>query len=199
MFARTPIAALALLILTACGGPPLKPGELALPPKRLEQRGFSFLPPNEPGWLVAQRTPQLLSLAKPGVMEGDTSTVQAAYLPLPQFGSAQELTRYVKNTREKEAPSPRFHVMLHEISAQSVGGAQCALSHLLVQDREPSSASRTVAAVLIETLALVCPHPKNPALGIALTYTHRSYPEDQDGAFVDRGIAVLSTLQFSSL
>ncbi|HZP94093.1 MAG TPA: hypothetical protein VFB20_14605 [Burkholderiales bacterium] len=199
MNARTPIAVVALLILAGCGGPSLKPGELELPPKRLEQRGFSFLPPNEPGWLIAQRSPQLLALAKPGAMEGDTSTVQAAYLPLPQFDSAQELTRYVKNAREKEAPSPRFHVMLHEISAQSVGGAQCALSHMLVQDREPNSASRTVTAVLIETLALVCPHPKNPSLGIALTYTHRSYPEDQDSGFVERGIAVLGTLRFSDL
>ncbi len=57
-------AAALLFVLTGCD--PNRPrDELA---KRIEQDGYSFLPPVEPGWLIASRSAEKITLLKAGDM-----------------------------------------------------------------------------------------------------------------------------------
>ena len=51
-------------IVGGCSAMPSKSGKLPTPPQRLQLGGVSFLPPNETGWFVAQRSPQVLTLIK---------------------------------------------------------------------------------------------------------------------------------------
>ena len=184
-------------IVGGCSAMLSKSGELTTPPQRLQLGGASFLPPNETGWFVAQRSPQVLTLIKPGRLEGDTYLIEASLLTVKRLGSTAELTRFFKAAREKDASPPRFRLKSHALSEQNIGGAQCVMSYMLAEDREPNVAQNIYTAMLLETSAVICPQPGDAGTSIVLNYSHRSYPEDQDRALQARARSVLDTLQFA--
>lgn len=185
------------LLIGACSPMKARDGALPNPPARLEHAGLSFLPPAEDDWWIAGRTPDSLVLAKVGKLEGDTSTIEASAIALQPFASTLERGRFVKALREQGLASPRFRIRTHEASERSVEGAACMVSYLLIEDRQPETGTGTLGALLIESLSLICPHPARARVGAMLTYTHRSYPEDQDRAFKVRAGAVLDSFRFA--
>ncbi len=190
---------LVAVLVAACAKPKLKEGELPDPPQRLYQRGLSFLPPAEKDWWIAQKRDDSLVIARLGKVEGDTHAIEASLIRLPAFGSSFERHQFVKASREKAVPAPRFRIRAHELSDQLVDTTTCTVSYLLLEDRQPDTGTNTIGAVLVESVSLVCAHPRNSSAGTMLTYTHRSYPEDQDRAFRARAGAVLGTFQFDEL
>jgi hypothetical protein len=194
-------ALLASLVLCvgACAAPKPKDGELPFPPQRLQQPGLSFLPPGEKDWWIAQKGADKLVIARLGAHDGDTHAIEASLIPWRVPGSSLERNRSIRAIREQAVPAPRFRIRSHDLSDQLVGATQCAISYLLAEDREPNTGTNTVGSVIVESMSLMCPHPANPAVGTMLTYTHRSYPEDQDFSFKARAGAVLNTFQFGDL
>jgi hypothetical protein len=189
----------ATLLVLACASPKSKDGELPNPPQRLQQRGCSFLPPAEDRWFVVQRTPEALVIARVGRLDNDTHAIEATLLPMQAFASSLERNRFAKALRQQAVPAPRYRIRSHELFDQAVGQTNCTVSYLLVEDRHPDTGTSTVGSILVESMSLICPHPYNRSVGTMLTYTHRSYPEDQDRAFKARASAVLSTFQFAEL
>lgn len=184
------------ILVGACASISSAPGELPTPPKRLQSGNISFLPPNEPGWFVAQRSPERLTLLKRGKLEGDAYLIEATFVALRPFASPAELTRIVRAQREKDAAAPRFRIKAHELSEQSIGGAQCILSYLLAEDRQANAGENIVTAMLVESVAVVCPRPHDRTNAIVLEFSHRSFPEDQDRALRARARPVVESLQF---
>ena len=64
-------AAIAVL-LTGCN-PNKMGGELS---ERIEMDGYSFLPPVDPGWLIASRSTQKITLLKSGNMDGQSYLIE---------------------------------------------------------------------------------------------------------------------------
>lgn len=190
---------LTTLLLLACAGPKPKDGQLPDPPQRLAQRGLSFLPPAEKDWWIAQKGTDTLVIARTGKLDGDARAVEASLIPAPTFASSLERNRYVRSLREQALPAPRFRIKAHDLSDRTVDTTSCSLSYLLAEDRQPDTGTNTVGSVVIESMSLICPHPRNPAVAAMLTYTHRCYPEDQDPVFKARAAAVLDTMQFEDL
>jgi hypothetical protein len=83
------------------------------------------------------------------------------------------------------------------MSNLQISSAECAMSHVIAEDRDPGTGSNVVTAVLIEAVGTICVHPSRPDLGIAMIYTHRSFPEDRDRGFEALASTVLRTQQFS--
>jgi hypothetical protein len=189
----------AAVLLFGCASSRPKNGELPNPPQRLQQRGWSFLPPAEDRWFMVQKAPEALVIARVGRLANDTQAIEATLLPMQAFASSLERNRFVKSLREQVVPAPRYRIRAHELSDQAVAQATCTVSYLLVEDRQPDTGTSTVGAVLIESMSLICPHPNDRSVGTMLTYTHRSYPEDQDRAFKARAGAVLNSFQFEPL
>jgi hypothetical protein len=191
--------ALTVLLAAACTTPKLKDGQLPDPPQRLKQRGLSFLPPAESDWWIAQKGADTLVIARIGRLEGDSHAIEASLVPLPAFASTLERNRHIRSLREHPLPPPRFRVKTHDLTDRTVDTTSCSLSYLLVEDRQPETGTNTLGSVVMESMSLICPHPRGPGLATMLTYTHRSYPEDQDPGFKARAAAVLDSLQFEDL
>lgn len=182
-----------LAMLSACD--PNRPNrELS---NRLEQDGYSFLPPVEPGWLIANRATNSVALVKSGQVEGQSFVVEATPLALDSVDDVSALVEFAKRTQQQDLPRPRFRFQMHDVSEIQIAGANCALSHILAEDRNPETGSNVATAMLIETVGTICAHPSRPGTGVALMYTHRSFPEDRDRGFEANAMRVLQTQLFN--
>ncbi len=167
--------------------------------ERLEQNGYSFMPPPEPEWFIADRTPDRIALARLGWVEGQTFLAEGSLLQLDEMRDPARLARYVKDMHERDLPRPRFRVQQHDVTDVRVAGAQCALSHIVAEDRDPETGSNVVTAMLVETVGTVCIHPMDDRIGVSLSYSHRSFPEDRDRGFEAYATPLLQTQQFTPL
>jgi len=165
--------------------------------ERLEQDGYSFMPPDESGWFIGQRSAGQITLLKAGRVEGQSFLIEAGQLPLDKLSGTDELPSFTEETQIKTFPRPRFRIREHDISDLQISGANCAMSHVVAEDRDPGTGSNVVTAVLVDAVGTICIHPSRPNLGIAMNITHRSFPEDRDRGFEARGLTILRTQQFS--
>lgn len=186
-------AAAIVVLLTACD-PNRMGGELS---KRVEMDGYSFLPPVDPGWLIASRSTEKITLLKAGNMEGQSYLIQGAHVALDTLAESNGLLDFTEMIHRNEFPQPRFRIREHDMSNLQISGAECAMSHVIAEDRDPGTGSNVVTAVLMDAVGTICVHPSRPDLGIAMIYTHRSFPEDRDRGFEALASSVLRTQQFS--
>ena len=188
------VTLIALSALTGCALPGSGDPDLS---KRIEQNGYSFMPPDQTGWFIADRSPNRVALAKAGRVEGQSYLIEGTHLELDKVSTTTQLVKFTDDLLSRNLPPPRFRIRQHDISDTRIADAQCALSHIVVEDREPEVASNVVTAMLVESAVTICMHPTTPGLGISLNFTHRSFPEDRDKAFEAYAESVLRTQQFS--
>lgn len=199
---RLPSCALAAIALCAvlaagCAGSKSKPKsiELPVPAVRLNFDSYSFLPPQEKEWFVAERGDDHVVLAKVGKYFGETLTIQSTRVPLPPAPATLLLVNHVRGNEVKSLPPPRFRIRAHEVVPATVNGANCVMSQLEAEDREPAATTGPIVALLMETFTLTCRDDARAGSGVQLSYTHRSYPEDRDPGLRPRAEAVLGSLQ----
>ncbi|UCD67485.1 MAG: hypothetical protein JSW48_11665 [Betaproteobacteria bacterium] len=185
-----------LTVLPGCSIPGMPDSELA---ERLEQNGYSFMPPAETGWFIADRSANRVAVAKVGKVEGQTYLIEGAHLALDGLAERSRLTDFVEKRDKRNLPPPRFRLRDYDVSELDIAGAQCALSRIVAEDREPETGTNVLTSMLVETIGTVCIHPSNSDLAITLTLSHRSFPEDQDRAFKAYAQNLLQTQQFSAL
>lgn len=188
------VLVVSIVTLSACDPNRLNP-ELS---KRLELDGYSFVPPVEPRWLIANRSPNRVALIKAGKVEGQSYVVEGTHVELDHVDSRSRLIEFAKRSQQDDLPRPRFRFQSHEVSEMQIDGANCALSRMLVEDRNPETGSNVATAMLVETVGTICKHPSRTKIGVALMYTHRSFPEDRDRGFEARAMRVLQTQLFSA-
>jgi hypothetical protein len=196
LFSFSALLAVALFgALPGCSVPGSNP-ELS---ERLEQNGYSFMPPTETGWFIADRSANRVAIAKLGKVEGQTYLIEGAPMALDGLGEPSRLPDFVEERDKRNLPPPRFRLREYDVSQIRIAGAQCALSKIVAEDREPETGTNVVTAMLVETVGTVCIHPTDASLAITMTVSHRSFPEDQDRAFKAFGQSLLETQQFSPL
>jgi hypothetical protein len=189
--------ALAALLATGCAGTKKNSAELPLPPQRLELDGYSFMPPAEPGWFIAERGADFIVLAKQGKYIGQTLTVQGARVALPATPATLLLVSHVRSTESRGLAPPRFRILAHEVLPTTVAGAACVISQVEVEDREPGPAVGPIVALLVETVSLTCRDASRPDRGVQLSYTQRSFPEDRDPGLKPRAQAIMDSLRLA--
>ncbi|HUF19698.1 MAG TPA: hypothetical protein VMP00_02990 [Burkholderiales bacterium] len=188
-----------VLVLFACAGAERKSGELPFPAKRLSQKGFSFVPPNEPYWVIVGRNDSQLLLARQRTLTDETVSVMAVFVDLPETASTGDLVRHVRTSDQQAVNAPRYRVREHQVDERGVSSAFCVRSYMLVEDHEGERMARTIGAVMLETLTLICPHPADRRLGVSLSYSHRFHPEDRDRQLIPKGNAMFESLEFRDL
>lgn len=190
---------LVMAMLSACASSERKSGELPYPAKRLAQKGYAFMPPNEPYWFIAGRDESQLLLVRQRTLTDETVSIVAGYVDLPETSATDSLVRHVRISDQQAVQSSRYRVQEHEVKAHAVDNVVCARSYMLVEDHEGERAARTIGAILLETLTLICPHPSDNRLGVSLTYSHRFYPEDRDRQLAAKSMAMFESLEFFDL
>lgn len=190
---RLPVWILCAL-LGACSSLPTEP-------PRIMMQGFSIAKPKvkESPWIVAKQSPGLTVIGKPGRFSGESFTMQATIIKLPAVESIDELIRHVELTQRKELDPKRYRVSKLEVKEQKIHAQSCALSRVEAAERTTTDGTGSPVNMMLETLALICPHPKDPSLGISMAYSHRHFPEDVDPQFSDDAAALMQTLSFEPL
>ncbi len=189
-------SAIALCVLASLAGCAASGSKSALS-QRLEQNGYSFMPPDQDGWFIASRSSNRVTLAKPGRFKGESYLIEGSHLDLESMAGAGGLADFASDLHTSMLPAPRFRIREDEMSDIDIAGARCVLTHIVAEDRDPETGSNVLTAMLIESVSTVCIHPTSPSVGITMAFTHRSFPEDRDRAFEAYAQSVLQTQQFS--
>jgi len=109
------------------------------------------------------------------------------------------LVRHVESTQRKELDPKRYRVSMLAVSPQRIKAQNCALSRVEAAERSTSEGIGSPVNLMLETLTLICPHPKDPSRGISMAYSHRHYPEDVDPEFTEDAAKFMETLAFEPL
>lgn len=188
------IAWILCALLGACASQPKEP-------PRIMMQGFSIAAPKEkePVWIVAKQGPDLTVIGKPGRFSGETFTMQATIVRLQAFDSTDALVRYVESTERKEIDPKHYRLFKLEVVPQKVQSQGCALSRVEVAERMATQGTGSPVNMMVETLTLICPHPKDPTRAISMAYSHRYFPEDADPQFSQDAALLMQTLAFEPL
>jgi hypothetical protein len=188
------IAWILCALLGACASQPKQP-------QRIMMQGFSIAVPNEKDqvWLVARRGPDLTVIGKPGRFSGESFTMQAIIATLPALDSTDALVRYVETSERKEIDPKRFRLFKLEVIPQKIHDQGCALSRAEMAERASAEGTGSPVNAMLETLTLICPHPKDRLRAISMAYSHRHFPEDVDPQFSQDAALLMQSLAFEPL
>lgn len=186
----------AALVLAACAAkrPPLP--EVKIPPERMLQNGYSVMPLNENGWVVVARNAYQFSLAKPGENPDETFAIRAMLSRIDTFNTTEDFVQQIKEGQIKDTSPPRFKLLTHDITPFPKPGIDCVKSHMITEDNAAVTRSGGTAEMILEALTLSCAHPDEKSVAIHVIYSHRHYPGTQDTAFMEKGTAVLDSVDF---
>jgi hypothetical protein len=179
-------------LLAGCASQPKEP-------PRILMQGFSIAAPNLTDWTVSKKTPELTLIVKTGRFTGETYVMQATVLRLQAFASSGELVSYVESLQRKELDPKRYRIFKSEVIEQKIQGQSCALSRVEAAERVTNEGTGSPLNVMLETMSLVCPHPKDARRAINMVYSHRHFPEDSDPQFSSDGELLMGTLAFEPL
>ena len=193
------VAAATITALAGCASAPQRPPELPFPPQRITQPGYSLMPLDERGWLAGPRDQYRLVLGKYGAHPDETFAIQGIVSQLPEFDSAEEFLRIVKEGQSADTDTTRFPIPKQDVVEDSTKAAQCARSHLITEDREPVKRTKRTGAMVLEAASLTCAHPRNPRLGIHVVYSHRYYAGQSDPAFIEKADRLMRGVEFEDL
>ena len=172
------------------------PQDLPFPPQRIFQNAYSFMPPAELGWKTLVRDAHQLALARAGSSADETLGIQGRMFRLPAFSSDAELVEIIRKGLAEQAADPRYKVLKHDLSAESLREASCARSHFVTEDLAAVKRTATPGVMILEVMTLSCAHPKNRNFAVTLVYSHRYYPQHADARFTEKAAAFLSSLEF---
>jgi hypothetical protein len=191
--------ALCFVAITGCAPMQPKLQELQVPPDRIHQKGYSLVPPNEKGWLIAGRNETQVALVKAGTNADESIAIQAVTFQLPEFKSTEDFVRLVKEGQAHDTDPKRFLIKKHEVADDPKKEGNCARSHLVAEDNAAVKRSGKSGSMILAALTLTCAHPKNKSVGVNVSYSHRYYPGQEDAGFVEKATNVLDSVTFGEL
>ncbi|ABQ25640.1 hypothetical protein [Geotalea uraniireducens] len=181
-----------ILIITSCASLQPHLPEVQIPPERISQKGYSLVPLNEKGWLIAGRNAYQLALVKRGENPDETFAIQAIPFRLPTFKTHEEFVRLIEEGQSKDTDPQRFNIVKQEVTGYLMKGTDCVKSHMITEDLAAVKISGKSGNMLLEALTLTCAHPKDNSVGISVIYSQRYYPGQRDTAFVEKAMSVLN-------
>ncbi len=187
----------AVLTVAACAATQPMGQNVELPPKPLLQEGFSLMPLNEEGWVINRRKSNLVILGKYGKNPDQTFAISAGLIRLPPFETTEEFVRLVKEGQSQDTDPKRFTTIKHEVTSYPKNGAECARSHWVAVDHAAAKRSGQPGDMSFESLTFLCAHPKDKKIGLNVFYSQRSYPGQEDPAFLEKAATVLNSVELT--
>lgn len=187
------------LLITSCASMQPRLIEVQIPPERISQKGYSLVPLNEKGWLIARKNAYQLTIGKRGGNPDETFIIQAISFKLPEFKTSEEFVRFIKEGQLNDTNSKRFTIVKHEVTSDPTKGAECAKSHMVTVDRAAVKRSGMSGDMVLEALTLICAHPKDKSVGIMIGYSQRYYSGQRDATFDEKVTSILNSIEFADL
>jgi hypothetical protein len=183
-------------LVAACAAPNADLQELLLPPQPIIQTGYSFLPPNEKGWLVGERSPARTVLMKRGTGTDETYVVQSMLLRLAPYRSREDFVNQFRESQGQDIDPARHKVLRHDAAYEDHRGTDCARSHILAEDNAAAKADGSKGTMTMEIVSMACAHPKDKSVGVFLGYSQRYHAGRRDKALDAKAAAVLDSMEF---
>lgn len=193
------VAAASIAALSGCASAPEQPPELPAAPQRITQQGYSLMPFDEHGWVVGPRDQYRLTLGKYGAHPDETFAIQGIVSQLPEFNSAEEFLRIVKEGQAADTDSERFTILQHDVVLDTSKNAQCARSHLIAEDRSAVTKTAKADAMILEAATLTCAHPGDKRVGVHVLYSHWHHEGQSDPAFMEKADQLMRSVEFEDL
>ena len=177
-----------IVLVTACASFQ----ELSLPPQRSFHTGYSFVPPDEKGWFIVDKRPDLAYLGKRG-SAGESYVIRVGTEPLGDFKSSEEFLKYAKTVLGVDPV--REKLLTDTTESGTVKGQPCVRRRITVEDH-----GRTPGPdfLIVESYALVCPHPQT-TVAVVVAYSHRYNPGSADPESSKKAARLFDTLEFETL
>lgn len=183
-----------------CAQAESKPENIQLPPGRIFQKGFSFMPLNEKGWQITERGPYQMMLDKPGSNPDEAVIIQALIVKLPPFKSSQELLQQVREVQINDIDLTRVDLLQYDLSPYVKKGRNCVRSHIAAEDHAQFERSdKSDKKMIAEVVSLTCAHPKNKHFGINLSYAQRYYRGKKDPVFMEKATKIIDSIKFTGI
>jgi len=187
----------ATLLVASCASTRPQLAEIQVPPERIKLNGYSLVPLNETGWMVAERNGDQLALARQGGNPDETFAIQAIPFKLPAYKSLDEFVSQIKEGQIKDTDPHRFKIVSHEVSAYPMMGADCAKAHMVADDSAATKRSGKTGDMVLEVTSLNCALPGKKDVGISIAYSQRNYPGQGDPAFEEKAASILDSVEFT--
>jgi hypothetical protein len=210
---RTLPTAIALLasVLLCCGCGGSKPLSAKDQSTRVEQRGYSILPPPGAGWYLAARSPEVVTFTK------DTGTPARTFRAIAEIRPADAPYDSPSNylaARQREVEqmdSNRYRVTEQAVALDDRLGRFCIRYQIRAEDRGPESEgtpdqqAEAFARWLIERPPILeihgyrCLHPNAPEYEVEVSYSQRAKAEQLDPSLAGEGNAFATSMEFRPL
>jgi hypothetical protein len=200
---------LAACLCTACGGAKL------LSPKdqstRVEQNGYSVLPPPGIGWYLATRSDTAVVFTKDTATPGRTFVAIAEIRPAAAAYDSPSNYLAARQREVEEMDSNRYRVTEQAVALDERLGKFCVRYQIRVEDRgaesegTPEQQAEAFARWLTERPPILdvrgyrCLHPNAPQYEVEASYSQRAKAELLDSALASEGEAFATSLQFLPL
>ncbi len=181
--------------IAACAPAPTKTAS----ERRIQESGYSFAVPDEPGWLLAGRTAERVVLGRRGRYTDETVIISAMLTHLPPLASADALAAYVKTAEAQDTSPERFKTLTHTVVPDPGHGTLCARSRIVAEDHHPRKVSSRPGYMILEIASLTCVHPDDPTVGVHITYSQRYYPGHEDPKLANKTKRLFGSLRFSPI
>jgi hypothetical protein len=189
----------AALAVASCAPVQPKFVDISIPPERISQMGYSLVPLNEKGWLIAVRSFNILALVKLGGIPEENFVIRASLYQLPAFKTNEEFVHLVKEAQAKGGNPERLKTMKHEVVTFAMKGIDCAKSYMVIEDHGAAKRVGKTGVMVQETLTLDCAHPKRRNIGVSVLYSQRNYPGQGDPRFLEKGTSLFNSVEFVDL
>ncbi len=196
----TIITVLALsLLLAACKSQPRHP-ELMETGTRLVFEGFSFMPPNEKGWLVIKKGDDWVALARKGAAMDETYAIQASLLmKLPEFKNDQEFLRFSRQAFNNDSDGGRFQILKHSDRLVQGKRGRCVKFYTQSKDKDPLTRSKRKGYMILEIMGFTCLHPDDKKKGVLISHSKRYFPGQKTERITERSWELFRSLEFEKL
>jgi hypothetical protein len=172
------------------------------PSERISKRGFSLLPPQEPGWTIWQQSRGSINLGKTG---GTRDESYVAFVELfediqlekiPGQDEAEKLRHVGKIRGFLEFSTDRFKMLEMSDGIYGERKETCAVSFALVVDLQARKQTGNPEIMLMKSYDIYCMHPYLKSTLMRLGYSHRYYRKNEDKGFVERATSFINNVVF---
>jgi hypothetical protein len=166
------------VVVAGCVSKPAElPANAPKPGVRATLRDVSFLPPQEPGWLLTGEAPDQMVYANAGRNQDHQFAAVVALIRLPRgAASDQQLMSWV--TSERLTGEPKRRKLVDGARDWDTSrNEKCIRYRAVIEDYTARNTARA-PYLLTTTFGLVCRHPKDASLLTEAAITERGLPED---------------------
>ena len=201
--AKTIIAAIFILAgaVAACAQPTGTPGAVPLTDRQriFSTHGFSFLPPQQSGWLEKFEKHQITFLKETDstTVSFYTQAIEAKFSEHEAPSTENELVAFVRSRKDDWGPDKNLFTNQSSLIGIEESEKSCVSYRVSAHDRATKHKGDHEFLVL-HTVGRFCLHPQNRTAAVDIFYSVRHIPNFDASALFDEGESFLKSLQFET-